>query len=349
MSKDRVISKKEMSCPVCGKTHLLEERCRKANTMIKGQSVEYDQVFYYCSNASENNEYETGVMINLNLINALNAYRRQNGLLTSDEIVSLRKDYCLSQVDLARLLGWGEATISRYESKAIQDDAYDNALRQLKASPFVVFEYFKKNESSFSKEKCYEIKKMIDDKMDSYGREVTTRQALYSEYVKYDTPSEFNGNKCLDIDKIEAVVSYYAKSIKDLYKVKLMKMLWYADALCFKKLGTSMTGLVYQHKALGALPVGHNKLLSLERINVQEESSMNYDLLMHFYPIDNMDYSVIIDEEFTILDEVIKKFKKFKTQQIVEYMHEETAYKKTKEEDIIPYSLAKEIRELGSL
>ena len=57
-----------------------------------------------------------------------------------------------------------------------------------------------------------------------------------------------------------------------------------------------------------------------------------------------MDYSVINDDELMILNEVIKKFKRFKTQQIVEYMHEEIAYKKTKEEDIIPYSLAKEIR-----
>lgn len=46
------------------------------------------------------------------------------GLLTSDEIVAIRESYGLSQVDLAKLLGWGEATISRYESKAIQDEAY---------------------------------------------------------------------------------------------------------------------------------------------------------------------------------------------------------------------------------
>ena len=46
------------------------------------------------------------------------------GLLTSDEIVAIRESHGLSQADLAKLLGWGEATISRYESKAIQDEAY---------------------------------------------------------------------------------------------------------------------------------------------------------------------------------------------------------------------------------
>lgn len=346
MNKVVLVSKKVMACPICGKTHLLEEKCRKAETVIKGQSVHYKQRFYYCSNASEDeNEFESGLMVNANLLNAINAYRKQNGLLTSDEIVSIRKDYSLSQVDLARLLGWGEATISRYESKAIQDEAYDNALRLLKSSPYNVFEYFKKNLSFFSPEKQTEIKKRIDEKMDSYGREVMTRQALGSEYVKYDTPSDLNGNKILDINKIEAIVSYYAKNINDLYKVKLMKMLWYADALNYKIYGSSMTGLVYQHKDMGALPVGHNKLLSLEKINVQEENSANYDLLIHFYPFESIDYSVLSEDEIIILDKIIKKFRSYKTKQIVEYMHEETAYKMTEPDEIIPYYLTKDLRE----
>lgn len=67
-------------------------------------------------------------MENGNLLNARNSYRRAHDLLTSDQIVAIRELYGLSQVDLAKLLGWGEATISRYESKAIQDEAYDTML-----------------------------------------------------------------------------------------------------------------------------------------------------------------------------------------------------------------------------
>lgn len=84
-----------------------------------------------------------------------------------------------------------------------------------------------------------------------------------------------------------------------------------------------MTGFVYIHKDMGALPVGHNKLMILERINVQEETSTSYDLLIHFYPFDTIDYSVITETDKDILDKVIRKFKSYKTQQIVEYMHKE--------------------------
>ena len=57
-----------------------------------------------------------------------------------------------------------------------------------------------------------------------------------------------------------------------------------------------------------------------------------------------MDYSILTDEDRTILDDVIKKFKNYKAKDIIEYMHREIAYTKTKAGEIIPFSLANEIR-----
>jgi len=39
-------------------------------------------------------------------------------------------------------------------------------------------------------------------------------------------------------------------------------------------------------------------------------------------------------------------FKNYKAKEIVDYMHEEKAYKDTEAYQIIPYSLAKELKEL---
>lgn len=292
----------------------------------------------------EENEFETGAMANDNLMNARNAYRVLHGLLTSEEIVGIRESYGLSQVDLARLLGWGEATISRYESKAIQDEAYDTMLRMIKDNPLVALELLKKNEDKFSETKRKYVRSKIVDKLDSYGKEYLTRQALEAEYANFDKINEFNGYIVLDIDKIEAMVSYIAEGISNLFKVKLMKMLWYADALSFKRRGVSMTGMVYRHESMGALPIGHYSLMNLENLNVREEESNNYDLMLHVYPSEGMDYSILTDEDRTILDDVIKKFKNYKAKDIIEYMHREIAYTKTKAGEIIPFSLAKEIR-----
>lgn len=65
-----------MSCPLCGKTHEIEERKRTTTTILEGEKVTYEEKFYFCANADEDeNEFETGAMINENLFNARNAYK----------------------------------------------------------------------------------------------------------------------------------------------------------------------------------------------------------------------------------------------------------------------------------
>ena len=345
MANGELIRKIHMRCPLCDCIHEIEEKKRTVVTVVKEEEVAYEERFYFCANVDEDeNEFETSSMMNENLLNARNAFRVKKGLLTSHEIVKLRENYGLSQVDLARLLGWGEATISRYESKAIQDEAYDMMLRLVKDNPLKALEFLKKNADKFSDQKRFEIRSRMMEKLDSYGKEFLTRQIFEGEYVGFDEPSEANGYTMLDIDKIEAVVSYLAEHMSNLYKVKLMKSLWYTDALSFKLTGKAITGLVYRHEAMGALPIGHYSLMNLERINVKEEISYNYESMLHVYPSQSIDYSILSNEEKAILDQVIKKFKDIKAAEIVTYMHEERAYQETANGSIIPFTLAKKIR-----
>lgn len=73
-----------MNCPLCGQTHEVEERNRFTSIILKGEEVTYEERFYFCANAvEEENEFEMGAMINENLLNARNAYRIKKGLLTS--------------------------------------------------------------------------------------------------------------------------------------------------------------------------------------------------------------------------------------------------------------------------
>lgn len=345
MEANTLIKKIHMSCPLCDKIHEIEERKRITTVTLKGEEVTYEERFYFCANADEDeNEFETGAMTNENLLNARNAYRVKMGLLTSDEIVAIRESYGLSQVDLAKLMGWGEATISRYESKAIQDEAYDTMLRLIKDNPLQALEFLKKNSDKFPVMKRLEIRAKIVEKLDSYGKEFLTRQTFEGEYANFEEPSDSNGFTTLNIDKIEVMISYIAEKVSNLFKVKLVKMLWYSDVLSFIENGCSMTGMVYRHEPMGVLPVGHYSLMNLENLNVQEEMSYNYDTMLHVYPTANMDYSVLSDREKAILDKVIAKFKDYKAKDIVDYMHDERAYVETKPGEIIPFSLAKEIR-----
>lgn len=338
---------KQMDCPICDKIHDVEERKRMSTATIKGEEVEYLEKYFYCENGEDGEcEFETASLMNANLQAAKNAYRKKHHLLTSDEIVSLRETYDLSQVELARLMGWGEATISRYESKSIQDESYDVMLCMVRDSPFVAIELLDKHHDKFCEARLKAIKNCMIKNLDVYGKEYLSRQTFESNYVEYQEPSVFNGFVTLNIDKIEECISYIAKNTKYLYKVKLMKMLWYVDALSMKQFNKAITGLVYTHQKMGALPVGHSSLVLLDRLNVQEEIDEVHDsTMLHFYPVENMSYSHLTSQDKDVLDQVIAKFKEYKARDIIAYMHEETAYKQTVMEEIIPFNLAKEIRD----
>ena len=345
MEGNHMIRRIQMDCPLCGKVHEVEERRRIAGIVIKDDEVHYEETYYFCPNSDEDESgFVTGKMENENLLNARNAYRISHGLLTSNEIVAIREKYALSQVDMSKLLGWGEATISRYESKAIQDEVYDSVLRTIRDNPFAALELLQKNGAKFTALKKSGIKNKIIENLDADGREYLQRQALQSEYVDYQEPCDANGYKPLDIDKLELIVSYFAKRISYLYKVKLVKLLWYADSLYFKTQNIAMTGLVYCHDGLGALPIGHYEIVGLENIKVSEESDCEHTKY-RFLPNEKLDEGNLSDAEKEVLDRVIDKFKTFNSTEIVNYMHDETAYRETEDKEVIPFSLAREIRE----
>ena len=103
------------------------------------------------------------------------------------------------------------------------------------------------------------------------GLSYLRKQDVLAQYSLYDEPSAFNGFKLIDLDKISAMMAYFANKFHHIYNVRLMKLLWYADALSFFRNRCSVSGLVYRREQSGALPVASNDLLYLPGIQVIEE------------------------------------------------------------------------------
>ena len=80
MEASTLIRKIHMNCPLCDKIHEVEERKRDTTMTVKGEEVAYEEKFYFCANADEDEaEFESGSMTNKNLLNARNAYRVKKG------------------------------------------------------------------------------------------------------------------------------------------------------------------------------------------------------------------------------------------------------------------------------
>lgn len=330
-------------CPICEKEHEFKIVENPIKLSIKNEEVECLQKFYVCCETGEQIEFENGKLANENLLALRDAYREKHNLMTSKQIRNLREKYGLTQSELANILDWGEITITRYETKQIQDEAHNDILFLLDSDPKEVFDRLQIHIDDFSKERYEYLKEIVIKQIQTTGIRNTKRKLLKEMYAGFDSKTDKNGNKLLDIDKIVDMVSYFAIFVPNLYKVKLMKLLWYADMLAFQKNGEAMSGLVYLHEPLGALPHGHEEILALSEINVVEKF-FDYDKFAICITSNKLlkDLNLTCEEK-NILDIVISKFKNFSSTNISEYMHKESAYTNTSKNQIISYNYANEL------
>jgi hypothetical protein len=216
-------------------------------------------------------------------------------------------------------------------------------MRLASENPSFVLERLNKHNQQFPEERFLRLTSNLKRIIKSDGNIYLKKQELTNHYVDYDTESDFNGFKLLDIDKISDVIAYFAKYISNLKKVKLMKLLWYTDVSYFIKYGKSMTGLVYLHKPLGALPIGHNEIIRLPSVSVDEQEHEN-GTAYHILPLPNPVNPIFSLEEQDILSKVATKFRDLHGNEISNYMHNEDAYKSTIEDEVILYSLTNGVK-----
>lgn len=338
----KIVKIEKRLCTCCMEEHEVKTVIIEENATFKNLKVNYDASYLYCDLAEE--LYMDEPQIQDNDIRLKNAYRKAEGLLTSSEINAIRAKYGISQSDLCILLGWGMKTITRYESHQVQDKAHDTILKKIDQDP----EWFlsllsdaKKNLPPESYQKyLVTATALYEDDQDSY-----LRKAVEASYARFHGNQLFHGNTELSLDKVVDVIRYFAASIQitGLYKVKLMKLMWYADALSYKIRGFSITGLVYQALPMGAVPVGHNSIIDLKGVPC-DEVDMGETNAYHFSLKETASFPALSDADKSILDIVIEKLGKMSKNEIISFMHKEQAYVETAPRDVIQFKYAESLQ-----
>lgn len=346
MEENRFIANELMDCPLCGEVHELQLWNQNSQALVKNEVVEYRETIYRCVNSSEeDNVFVSGKYLDINLLAARDAYRLKHGLLTSQEIIEIRKQFQLTQCELAHLLGWGEVTVTRYETKLIQDSTYDQMLRILKSNPLFALQSLERHKNSFNEERFNQIHKQLEEKIHESGLSYFKELEILTQYIHHMSPSIYNGFVKLNIDRLATTLYLIAKKVPHLYKVKLMKLLWYIDAYHFKQYNHSITGLVYQHYPYGACPIAYSEIIQLPSLKVIEE--VKYDeSRFHIKPARTYDIEQLEIEALETIEAITQYFKDYSATQIVQTMHEEDAYQDTKEFELISFEHAMKLKEL---
>ena len=130
------------------------------------------------------------------------------------------------------------------------------------------------------------------------------------------------------------VVFFTMEAQPNLWKTKINKMLFYADFLNFKKEVQSISGCRYRAINMGPVPNNFNSLFDYIAENNHNDITVtsfpNGSIGDQFTPNAKriFDETKLTKVEIETLKEVVSKFKKAKTPEIIEISHKEEVWKK---------------------
>src|SRR3989304_4082899 len=309
-------------CPNCEKEPELAVIRGKETVRVRGEPVEVASEYSKCAECGEEFETPRGYA---SLEAAYREYRRQHNLLQPEDIQGWRKRYGVTQKELSQLLGWGDATLSRYENGALQSEANEKMLR-LVMEPHNLLKLIEESPGALPADKHSRLVKELGA---AEAEACSFERVMEERFANYE-PGEFSGYRRFDLQRLFNAILFLCRG--GALKTKLNKLLFYADFKHFKEYAVSITGVHYVHLDYGPVPDNYDyfaaELLSGHEIKTEEVFFGNYsghNLISCVEP----DLSVFSDSELKILTEIKEYFKSYGSKQIKDFSHQEKAYRET--------------------
>jgi len=325
-------------CPVCEKSTESALIRRAATVTVRGESFEVEEESIRCKGCGAT--YETMESPDA-VAQANRLYRAKHEFMQPDEIRAFRNRYRLTQKELAELLGWGVASLSRYENGALQEEAQDRALR-MAMKPSNLIDLVKSHGSALQPGRAAAVLSLISESDPSWGPEDRFR------HLTARKPDIFNGYRSFEPRMLFAVVEFLCRG-REVYRTALNKLLFYADFLHYREYGCSITGAVYTRLPLGPVPDDFNALFAVltdtEKLLVSEERVINDDATGEVFKTRLApDLGLLSDDELEVLMWVRKNLGKLSASRLKEMSHDEDAWKKTAALKPISYLYANSLR-----
>lgn len=323
-------------CPHCEKETSATSVLAKLKNTIKGVDVSFEAPLIKCNVCG--NQFESPEMGHDVADLALRAFRIEVGLLSPEEIKIFRKSLGLTQHELSGLLGWGGATLSRYENGALQDEAHDRAMRMI-MEPDALLGIMENHPDLLTQEKRDHLVK----KLKTRGNAESAYREFFRRFLT-DYQADINsGYRRFDAKKFFAMVLHFCRD-SGIPKTKLNKLLWYSDFLSFKHNTVSISGTKYAHLPFGPCPNNYDVFIAYltdidKSLSVVEQSSGIYSwevLVSSGTP----DYSLFTNNEMHILSSVAKFFESKTASEVSQISHLELGYQETSDSQIISYEFA---------
>ena len=331
-------------CPNCEEYTEATLGVEKEVYNVRGEPIEIEAEVAVCQKCGEKIFDEE--RDSRNLEKAYSHYREAHNLLPPDEIRTMREKYGLSQRALARLLGWGEITIHRYENGAIQDNVHDSLLRLIE-NPQNMQKFLEANRNKLPPYTAARLEKRIasflqEDKEQAF-------QISFERLVSHQHVDLTSGFKEYDLEKLKNMILYLVKRLDGILETKLNKLLWYCDFLNYKETSVSITGSQYIRLPYGPVPDNYERIIGIMQPELLDKDEIPFNtkegmvLGKQFTTLVEPDESIFSEQEIKVMNFIADTFRNYTSTTIKEKSHQETAYLKCKDRNIISYEYAKDL------
>lgn len=267
-------------------------------------------------------------------------YRRRRGWPTGSAIAEWRKELIggtgLTQAELAAVLGFGIASLKRYENGALPTDAHARVLadamdggidRMAAAAP--------PGALPTAKAAAFGARSEVVGGLSSLVARLLRQPA-----------DEYTGGRLFGYSRFRDLVLRLLPSPTP--KTALNKRLFYADFRMYRDQGCSITGLRYARLPRGPVPDDYDTLFGLlvsEGCIAIEEVQYGPDVVGEHVASAGLPSEGALDEaELRVIQGVLKDFGRLNARAISDWSHRESAWLETGHAQHISYSHAHRLR-----
>ena len=300
-------------CPNCAGEGTVQAVSTTEIRTVNKEAFEVPVNYFACQRCGES--FQTMEMDD-SLALARDLYRDKHGMVRPTQLTAWRKSLGLSQVELAAVLGWGVATVSRYENGKLQSDAHDKAMRMAMRSAETAMELVRT---------AADLAPPVRSRLLADLEKKAGAQALEKAFLASVRTAPAEG---IHLEKLGQLVLLLSEP-EGVFVTKLNKLLFYGDFSFYKQRGRSLSGLAYERLPYGPVPSAFRLLFSLleqrgliRQVEVKVGSTEGTQVL----PLLASDRNCFDEEELALLLDIKKRFARMTANDISEASHREQAW-----------------------
>lgn len=315
--------KLEQPCPICDCRAVLEKELREIS--YRGEAYPVTAHFYTCDGCGES--FTTTALDRLTLGQVHDRYRTKHRIPFPEDMVRIREKYGLSARKMSDVLGLGINGYSNYEKGEMPSQAIGNLIAT--AEDPAVFHKMAENArqlltASQWKKLDHRIAELVRSDLEAPDQDLVSARKNY--------PDEYTGYRLPDLSRIASLVIFFLKNASSSYndRLKLNKLLFYADFAHFKYHGRSITGLSYRAIPYGPVPSSYDRLFSW--LQQKDLIQINWDHVdqgagrERFTSMREPDGTIFSEDELASMDAVLEEFGAMPSWDLVNISHQEKAW-----------------------